>query len=307
MNQPSPEPTGQSANDASQEAPQGSVFSLFGETFLLLGRYFLIVYPVFLYFIISSLMVPRTAPDFGHWAWWVISLGLLGILFIFKAGWNHMMYKAVEDWQELKQKATQPEGVAVEMAQIPFRILKEFIPGIGVYGPSFLIGGFVWVIFIALPVVLLAWLGYQYIGIPEFFQTLLTRPELTPQEVEQAMQSLTPTEKSQISSWNWLFLLALVLLAVVNALTLFWQQYIILRQCNPFKAFVYSARQALSRPFNTVVILLYFSFFYFVFTLMGGFSSLMAFLGNFMLIITIVFFGLFMFLYLLRVDAQLKA
>lgn len=308
-NPPSLEPSTPGTSPKPREPKQQwLLLQLFGETFLLLGRYFVLVYPIFLYFILSSLVVPKTPPDFSHWAWWVLLVGLMSILFLFKAGWNFMMYKAVQEWQEVTQRTSEEEKQegSSGLSQIPFGLLKHFIPGIGEYGVPFLIGGFVWILLTGLPTGLLAWIGYQLIGIPAFFISLLNNPQLTSGDIQKALETISAVERTQLNDWNLLFLLMLLIITLLNGLTLFWQQYIIIHQCNPLRAFLYSARQALKHPFNTLVILTCFSTLYLFFCLFAGFHDLAAFFGNFFLILTIVFFGLFTFLYLLRGDVGRK-
>lgn len=311
-NRPAPEePLRQNGSD--------SLTQLFIESFFLMGRYFVIVYPVFLYFILSGFLVPQAAiPDFSQWAWWVVSIGLLAILFIFKAGWNAMMYKAVTEWQDLRHRVFEKKEDVPreELQRIPFGLLKEFIPGMGQYGVPFLVGGGIWFVAACMLAGLMMWLGYHFIGIPEFITTALSNPEapgkgaqhlietMSTMDQAQFMQMLSAQERTQLDRWYLILIGIFILLAALNALTLFWQQYLIIKQCNPFKAFFYSGRQAIRHPFQAMVILFYFSIFMLSFSLMEKSGGLGAFLGEFLLILTIVFFGLFLFLYLLRVDVE---
>ncbi len=290
-------------------SPSGAgILPLFAETFLLVGRYFIIVYPVFLYFILSSFLLPHTTPDFSHWAWWVVSLGLVAILYIFKAGWSLMMYRAVKEWQVFQQRLLQgPVADADEpfpLPMIPFSLLKEFIPGMGQYGLTFLLGGILWALCVITPIGLLVWGAYHWIGSPEFILPLYNQNTLTFQDFQQFWDRLPMHQKTQLSQWNLVSMAAMGILFIVNALTLYWQQYVILKDTHAFKAFWLSARRAVRHPFQTVLILVYFWTFYLFFSLVGNMSDVLAFLGIFLLILTMVYFGLFLFLYLLRIDAE---
>src|SRR5205814_847454 len=136
----------QTPPNTKQVPSSSSLLLLFVETFAVMGRYFIIVYPVFLYFILCSFLMPHSVPNFSQGAWWVVSLGLIAVLYIFKAGWSAMMYKAVQEWQDLHKRLTSPEGPVAQIQPIPFSLLKEFIPGMGQFGVSFLLGGVLWVL-----------------------------------------------------------------------------------------------------------------------------------------------------------------
>jgi hypothetical protein len=295
---PDPEHNASLTNPSSSPADK-SLMQLFSETFLMLGRYFIIVYPVFLYFIISSLVIPRTAPDFSHWAWWVVQFGLVAILFIFMSGWNAMMYQAVQEWQVLKQKASESD-IQSEVQQVPFRLFKEFIPGMGQYGLPFLVGGFIWLLMVSAIVMLFVWLGVYYVGIPKIFMTILEHSEITQTEIEHLVETLSALEKTQLANWNLILLGLFFSVMIINGLTLFWQQFIIMKQCNPFKAILLSARQAVRHPVKTFIILFCSGFLSVGLTLFSSLSTLTAFFGQFLLILSMVFFGLFMYLYLLQ-------
>lgn len=302
--QPPTQPPNPASEEAAGRAQPPALSPLFLETFLILGRYFVIVYPVFFYFILQSLLVPRTQPDFNHWPWWVVTIGLVAILFIFKAGWHVMMYQATQEWLGMRAKLASAQNAPEElMPTIPFSILKAFIPGMGEYGLAFLMGGILWLLFTGLPVGLVVALGLYFIGIPQSLLALFSRPDVTPQDIQSWYETISALERSQLQNWNLIILATLVTLLIINGLTLFWQQFLILKQCNPVKAFFYSIRHALRHPVQTLIILVYFTAFYAAFALMVNLSDLFAFLGIFLLILTMVYFGLLLFLYLARVDA----
>ncbi len=283
---------------------QTSLASLFVETLVMLGRYFIIVYPVFLYFILSSLVIPKTAPDFSHWGWWVITVGLAAILYIFKAGWNVMMLKAVENWQSLQGNKASVQTETPQAPFFPIMLLKDFIPGMGEYGLPYLIGGLLWFLMFGIPIGSLIWVGYWFVGLPHGVLTLLQQENVTTAEFQKIIANLSVAEIHRINEWTIILLVSLVLLILINTMTLFWQQYLVLKQCSPFKAFAYSAKQALRHPFKTFFIAIIIGMFNLLSYEISATSTIGAFLGNFLIILLMVFFGLFQFLYLIRQDEE---
>jgi hypothetical protein len=300
MSSPSPDPL---FSESAADKPSGySLLQLFTEGFLMLGRYFIIVYPVFFYFILSSIFIPKSAPNFGQWVWWIIVAGWMGILYIFKAGWSAMMYQAVQEWQVLKEKLRLNQLEKSDIQPIPFSLLKNFLPGMGEFGVPFLMGGILWFLAAALIFGTLLWLGMHFVGLPHSLITLLEKEPVNPNDVQKLLLKANPAEQTQLAQWNLIFLGLLLLFAVYNGLTFFWQQFIIIKQCNPFQAFFLSGRHACKHPFQTLVLMLSFGFAVFCFSFVTGLSDIGTFFGNFLLIITMVFFGLLLFSYIAHTD-----
>ncbi len=303
---------------ASGGQPQSSLVQLFAETLPMLARYLVIVYPIFFCLILIGLLfnfvIPNQSPDFGQWNWWVICLGIVSIVYLCQAGWNMMMYKAVEDWQTFKKdistvKPSSPEKLEEEgVMNTPFVLLKAFFPGVGEYGPSFLVGGFLWVLIMAIPIAIIMWVGYTYIGIPSFLTAFQPTSQLSPQDIQNIVDKLPAIQQNQLNEWGLLAIGAMILIAILNGLTYYWQQYLIIKQCNPFKAFIYSASQALHHPLRTILIMLFFGLLGFTFLIFQSLPSFLAFIGSFLSILATVYFGLFMFLYIAQqVNGQEQA
>ncbi len=285
-----------------------SLTQVFMETFLVLGRYLVIVYPVFLFFIISSMVFPRTAPTGDTvWAWWLIFAGLSAAQLLFKAGWSLMMFNAVKEWSGMKQTMLTSRQIPPDIQRIPFGLLKDFLPGIGIYGPSFLLGGIGLSVLSLIPVAALLWVGYQVVGISDALREQLMSFNISPGWYESATKAYMGMSTDQHLGWFLITLAIIAIYALINGLTIFWQPFVIIRQCNPFKAYLYSIRHVLRHPFNTLVILIYIGISMATFSLMSGMATIGAFIGNFLWILSIVFFGLFMFMYLDRFDDEQKA
>jgi hypothetical protein len=273
---------------------------MFAEALALLGRNFVLIYPVFLFFILASLLVPRHIPSVAQWRWewWVVIVGLMTIYWIFQAGWYAMMFEAVTLWREASKSPPSVEPSKSVWETLPIARLKAFIPGMGAYGLPFLLGGMLSLVATVLPVALLGWLGYRFVGIPQGIWAFSRQKAITVADLESLIHHLSAAEKAQLATWDGLFLLALALVFLVQLLLLFWQPLVIIRQGNLSQAMWDSIRYVKHHPLRAIVILVSQTMLYLLFLLMGV-MPVVNLLSDFFLILTIVYMGLFLFLVLL--------
>jgi len=291
--------TAQLSPDIPRPKP-GPFIQLMGEAFLLLGRYFVVVYPIFLYFILRSLVTHQALPNYRHWEWWVVTIGFIAIWFLFEGGWHAMTFQAVE-LHEKQRTEPPPPDVPLEIV-FPFALLRAFIPGIGEYGARFLTGGFLNILLFALPGALVLWLGYRMIGIPKVVLPFLTAPELNSQQMQQAFMAASPHEQIQLAMWDGIFWALLLIIFLVTLLTMYWRPYVLIKQIRPPMAFWKSALFVFTHPLLTLQIMALSVFLGLAAGMLASLSAWTAFIGFFLLLLTLLFMQFLLYLILYRTD-----
>jgi hypothetical protein len=268
------------------------------EAFMLLGRYFVVIYPIFLYFILRSLLSPKTLPNYQHWEWWVVSIGFIAIWFLFEAGWHAMTFQAVKLY-EAQRLGPLPESTPE--AVFPFALVRAFFPGLGEYGPRFLVGGFLNFLLFALPAAAMVWLGIKFIGIPHLILPFLNSPDFQAQQFEKAFLAASTAEQMQLMMWEGLFWAVLLLILLITNLTMYWRPYVLIQNISPPRAFIRSIRFICKRPFLTIQIL-------FLSVALGALAALTtlspwtALFGFFLMILIMLYLQFLMYLILYRAD-----
>jgi len=280
----------------------GPFTQLMMEAFMLLGRYFVVIYPIFLYFILRSLLSPKALPDYQHWAWWVVSVGFIAIWFLFEAGWHAMTFQAVQLY-ETQRTQTIPENPSEIPPEIvfPFALLRAFIPGIGEYGLRFLVGGFLNIMLFALPAAAMIWLGIQTIGIPHLILPFLNTPEFQTQQFEKAFLAASAPEQMQLLLWEGIFWAILLLTLLVTNLTMYWRPYVIMHQFSPPRAFLKSVRFIFKHPLLTIQIL-FLSVALGLLAALTSLSTWTALFGFFLMILIMLYLQFILYLVLYRAD-----
>ena len=293
--QPTPEFTG------GNRPPQPvSMLGLFQEALPLLSRYFIIVNPVFLFSCLSYFM-PSAPPKFHPVAWWSVTTGLVAILFLFQAGWNWMMYKSVEMWEFEKHPVSPPPEDLVEGPFYWIKLLNAFMQGLGEFGLPFLIGGILWSLVTLLHVWLFLICQSQVPGFHHYTE-LIQQFSTDPTQGQNLLMNLPEAEMEQIAGCILLIIGGFLVSSVINYLLQFWQPYLLIKRCNPFKAMVYSVRHVLRHPVQSFMIwggFILLSFFCLSFTLLPALVSMFSLL---LMVIGIVYFGLLQYLYLAEGD-----
>lgn len=284
---------------------------MFWEAMLLLGRYFVLVYPVFVYFILDSIIRSMSQWNaVAHPAWWIVNIGMFCIFNLFAAGWNGMIFQALKEWEQLRQQVAAANTWPEEIKRIPFGLLKQFIPHLGQHGPRFLIGALLWGVLNILPLAGLVAVGMAVVGVPpemkEIFSLMMRSEAPAVAEINTLLAGLSAQAQWRIAQWNLLAIAAMLLMFLVAWLTMFWQQHLYVSDVNPAKALWRSARTVLKSPFKTLLIILANSAFWMTLSVLAAVSSLFIFLGPFLWILGIIYFDLLKYLYVVRSEARLS-
>jgi hypothetical protein len=318
----SPLPSSSSTpSSTSQTVYKPSLFQLLGFAVQIVGQFFPMVYPIFAYYILTSFLIPEVPfnaeKPFENPTLWVVFIGIFLIMFLFKAGWNAVMFEASQQWlknlgflkpstNSLQVPSDEPRRSAPTFFE-SFSILGHFIPGLGTYGLDYLIGCVLEVILLALPLVLMGGLAYALNGIPQqYIDTivpLFQKAFETGEQVDQAqaisvVNALPDAELIRIGSWTGLLLLGLMGTLIVQIGILFWEPIVRRDGCNAFKAFVRSAKVVGKHPFSAFGIWLYFNTSFLLLGLFMNANEFLAVVGSFMNILFIALMGCYLFLFM---------
>ncbi|MEW5970252.1 MAG: hypothetical protein AB1706_10320 [Pseudomonadota bacterium] len=221
----------------------------------------------------------------------LISIALLSI--ILNAGWYNMFYKATNN-------PVNPNLTKVEQTVKSFELFKEFFPGVALYFYPFLLGSLIYFALIAILYLITYSIGIDHIGIPSGVSwAKFIDPEQTYNSLQEYIENLSPGIKYQIALWELLIMATIFIQFIVNYLTMFWAQLILINSVNPVKAFIDSFKTVFKHPLRSFIICLSYSFMLQVCFLVFSIPFILfQLLGIVSYIYTITFFNLMIFVYL---------
>lgn len=303
------------ASSAVNAAELPSLFKLLGYSTQVVGRFFPMVYPIFGYFVLTSFLIPQGKIALDHWGLWTIYIGIFLIMFLFKAGWNAMMFEACQSWMRqaglIKKTGS---GLITETSENmtpsffeSFQVLGKFLPGIGAYGLDYLLGCLLETVLLALPFVLALGLAYQFVGFPQLYldgmfkiiETALSSGTALDQEkMRTLVYGLPDSESAKFMGCFLLLFLAGLVSLFIQIVTVYWEPIVRRDNCNAFVAFARSVKTALKQPFSTLLIWFYFSSCFVLLCLFMATSEWGMVIGNFVNILFVALFGCYLYLYM---------
>lgn len=219
---------------------------------------------------------------------------LLGITSAFISGWFNMFKRCVER----PVNENQPEREQVEDS---FYLFKEFFPGVGKYFVNILVGLMLFLLIFNFLMLLTENLSMHLLGNFESFSTEEMMKALQqPSSIQDFWKSISDADKSKIIT---IALIELALTVLMIYLTMFWAQFVVLKEVSPLKGFLSSIAITIKDFFRTFVIFVLNAL------LLGGVFLLSAVLGLnpilrlvmiLLFVYALVFYILMTFLYIER-------
>lgn len=292
-----------------------SLFKLLGYATQVLGRFFPMVYPIFGYFVLTSFLIPQGSVSVEHWGLWTVYIGIFLMMFLFKAGWNAVIFEACQSWMRqtgvikktgagLLSENTETQSVSFFES---FKILGAFLPGLGAYGLDYLLGCLLETLLLVLPFALMAWVAYQFVGFPsqyiegmyKIIETALSSGQTLDQEKMSALvYGLSDSESTKVVGCFALLLLGGLLSLFIQIVTVYWEPIVRRDNCNAFRAFFRSAKIAFKQPFSTFLIWFYFNTCFVFLSLLMATNEWGMVIGNFVNILFIALLACYLYLYL---------
>lgn len=198
-------------------------FMILADSFVIWSRNLTLLYAVLLLPLLLNPLLPRTEQPALEARWILLGLVILLLVAAVTAGLLNMVGQACLRYLEQKNnKAPSPFEA--------FTLFGAFLPGIGRFFPQIALGGFIQLLFVALLGALLypAWLKIQGgFSLPD---------------IQAAIEFLL------------LLLVSFVCLAAFLLLTILWQPFVVLYDCNAFRAIGRSIRQFFRDPLRLLAI-----------------------------------------------------
>lgn len=236
-------------------------------------------------------MQPLTRMGSASQAYLVLLISMFAMFSAFISGWFYMIHKCIESSdKDIKDPA--------ERAEMSLNLLKEFVPGVGKFFPKMTIGVTLYTALSA-GLLYLLWInGQNFIETSDNLSIQVIADAFSSNEKALAfVQSLSDSDRLIIQKWN---LMILIATSIFSYLTMFWPVAIIVKDENPFKAFVTGLITIAKRPFVCAGI---FAAFYFssmllaIFNSIAGTNFLVQLIGLLVSILLTVYFLVVIFLY----------
>lgn len=290
-----------------------TIFRLFSDSFAVFRRNMILVYPLLLFLLlVSVLMHPESGALPTLDMKWILLIGSIILLFFaFLAGWNNMMYEACRRWvfpdktPPVPASQTQTPPTGAEPFKEIFSLFGYFLPGVGEFFGSFLIGGLIQV-----GVALLIFYGAQTLieqggGVPHVLEKMTALK--TQAEVNTFIAGLPVTEQEQMGRFSMVLLGAMAVYGMFYLLTMLWGPYVIVHRVNVFKAYGLSMRQWVRDPLRILAIALLFFMVYSLLLLLQPNDMGLMLLFQFIFLFLKTLFGLVLFVYLLQTHPSEQA
>lgn len=297
---------------ATQTPIQPSIWQLFRVSLHIFAVNFPIIYPIFLYYTVFSMLVPTQIPDFSQWQWWVISLGGIAMVYLFKAGWNAMMNQAVVEVFHQSNQKTQGAVLEVQGKDwlASFAIIKPFVGGIGEKGLTYLVVGILETLLLILPGLILGLIAYYTYGFDEqvftAFFAQANQAQGSSAQLLTYLEKLPDAQLNMLSFWSLVVMAAVLLSALLQWFLLYWEALLFQSKKLAPLAIFKSIGLCFEYPLKTLVMgALYYStlFFIFAISLMG---ELGAFFSSFLLMTHTAVMGILFYLFLYTYKPELR-
>ena len=250
----------------SATSPSNPFYQIILDSLGLLTQNFVLTYPLLLFFLLLSVVVPSTETPAMEARWFVLGFGIFLIHCAVMAGSYSMISRGVclhferEERFEavVKEKPESLDGGDIEIPN-PFEdfvvLLREFFPGVSRFFLQFVLGTLIQ----ALVLGVIYWWFSQALenmgGYPALFRQL-TDIQATTAGAESAkevnlqamMLALSPEEKAHLNQFTSLLLAAMSIYGVFYFLSIFWSAFIVLGQKPFWQAYLGSFKQAFTRP-----------------------------------------------------------
>ena len=151
-------------------SPSISMFSRWQLAIKLFWQHFPLVYPIFGFFVLMNFIVPANINSSLaglNWQWLLLLIGQYCLWFLLEAGWTYMAFTTTQKYLNTPEAERNWASISDS-----FGVLKNFFHGVGHFGLTFLITGFVELILTLLPWASIAFVGYKLIGLPQHVVTL---------------------------------------------------------------------------------------------------------------------------------------
>ncbi|MGD9580831.1 MAG: hypothetical protein AB7V50_05630 [Vampirovibrionia bacterium] len=223
-------------------------------------------------------------------------IGLVCIILInvvFNAGWYNMLYTCIKT-------PINPNLNKSEQALKSLELFKAFFPGVALFFNRYLAGTLLY-----FAIILIIGLGaYSYgmenIGAPVGISwDIFSDPNQTYESMQNYILNLPDGIKLQIAQWELLIFAALISTFIINYLSIFWPQMVIVDNINPIRAFINSFKEAFKHPLRVLIIALSFAFCLKIcFIIFSIPFILFPFVGIIIYVFTVSYFNLMIFKYL---------
>lgn len=278
-----------------------SVLHLIGESFSVFRRNFVLVYPLLFFLLIISLLKPSEAgiPELDL-KWILLLVSMSCLYFAFLSGWYTMVAEACRRWMERKSKPPQeltPQEVTAELLD-PFTLFRQFLPGVGEYFGSFLLGGGIQVGAVLLIFGVAHLLIDQYIGVPVFLGELVNIK--TEAEAQALINALSPEAQEQFGNFTLVILGSLLAYGVFYLLTMLWSPFVILHRVNALTAYRMSLVQWFRDPLRVLLIALWFFLLNSLLMMVPPAGPLLLILFQFLFMFLKTYFAVMLFLYVMQ-------
>lgn len=277
------------------------IADLFEQTKELLRLNMMLIQPLVLFFILILLILMvisdkvnfKETPEMSIQILVVAGLCAGLITVVFNAGWYNMFNKCVKT--PINANLTK-----AEQAMKSLELFKEFFPGVALYFLPFFLGSLIYLALLAIIFLLAYNTGQSHIGIPEGVSWgKFVDAEESYKSVQDYLLSLPVDVKEKINLWSSLVMGAFIANYILNYLTMFWAQFVVIKNVNPVAALVESIKTVVKHPLRAFIISLSFAFALQVcFIIFSINFILFQFLGIIIYVFVITYFNLMIFLYL---------
>ncbi len=267
---------------------------ILADSFAIWTRNFALMY-IFLFFslLIVGLWPESETPSLEP-RWILLGAVLLLLSAAFMAGWFHMI--SVASQRYFSAQKGKPVDVAVTVDA--FKLFGEFLPGIGQFFGSFVVGTLVQ----ALVAGLIIYLVWDHIG-P---QMALFEKLAAMQPVERAayMARMPMPEQLALGQASLAMMAGLAGFALYTLLTMFWQAYVVFCEYHALKALWMSVRQFFRDPLRVMGLGLFFLMLQLLLTLLMASSPVAFVVGQFFNLMAEIYMAIVLVVYVIGASGK---
>lgn len=220
---------------------------------------------------------------------------------VFLSGWLNMFKTCVHNASNNEKLSKE------EIAINSFSLFKEFLPGVGKYFTKIALGLLFYILLYNFLMLILETIFAYFFGTFAFDKNTLVNNINNPSAAQDFWANISDSDKSKIMK---LTVVEGIITFLYCYLTMFWVQFVLIKDLYPLRAFVKSAQKVIMNPFGALFVFL--SGFMGIFSVLF-FSAILSkdspfqLLVLFLLVYAIVFYIMLTFLYLEKSEEHKKS
>lgn len=268
---------------------------LFSKTYDLVKTNLILVQPLLLFLLLLGfILAPLSVHGVINMASIIMVFSVLGLFCAFLAGWFNMIHRCIK--LSAKQGLT-PE----EKALNSIKLFSDFFPGVGKYFLKVVFGLIIYVFLLILVINFVGIIGQHFIGFPQSLTPVeLSNSLVNEDKAMELLNKMSDIDKIKLAKWN---ILTIALTGLFSYITMFWIQAIVSANKNPIAAYFESLKTVIKNPVTTLLI--YISYWasiigVSILSSIRSINYIAQFLILMVLIFTVVYFTIMMFLYFER-------